>query len=219
MNTVDYFYTDTSGKKQGPIKEQQLRKLAAQGTIYPSTPVETTSGHKGTAKQIPGIRFNGANPNPFTATERAGLAKRAEGARLEAEMSTIVAEVATEKEAAATMRAANAIKAADKMNAIAEKAERKLQQFATRGSTSGSNLLPGIVISILAMLLIGGVIGTVAWAMFSGTNSTQRQDNAKEPVQVNQAVNANNFRENGLRLDNPFEDPTVEWKTDNPFAN
>ena len=110
------------------------------------------------------------------------------------------------------------MKAADKMNAIAEKAERKLQQFATRGSTSGSNLLPGTVISILTMLLIGGVIGTVAWAMFSGTNSTQRQDNAKEPVQVNQAVNANNFRDNGLRLDNPFEDPTVEWKTDNPFA-
>ena len=94
MIIVDYFYTDANGEKQGPIKEQQLRKLAAQGVIRPDTPLETTSGHKGSAKQIPGIRFNTAAVNPFAVTEQSALTKQAEQARLEAETSTIVAEVA-----------------------------------------------------------------------------------------------------------------------------
>ena len=170
-----------------------------------------------------------ATPNLSKQTE---LAKRAEQMRLEAETSAIAAEVAAEKEAAATMRAANAIKAAaekraaealkaaDKMNAIAEKAERKLQQFATRSSTSGSNLLPGIVISILAMLLIGGVIGTVAWSTFSGTNSMQRRDNVQAPAARGVLKADNPFADaNVIELHNPFEDPTVKWKTDNPFAD
>ena len=226
MIIVDYFYTDANGEKVGPIKEQQLRKLAAQGVISPDTPLETTSGHKGTASMIPGMRFNTAVANPFTVIEQSALAKQAEQARLEAETSTIVAEVAAEKEAAATLRAANAIKAAaekraaealkaaDKMNAIADQAENNLRQFKAHRTTGGDHLLPNIVISILAMLLIGGIIGTVAWTMFSG-NSTQRQDNLQEP--------ANILRGNELKLDNPFDDPTVERKTerktDNPFAN
>ena len=146
------------------------------------------------------------------AEKRVADTKRAEQARLEAQTSAIAAEAAVEKEAAATMRAAAAIKAAaekkaaealkvaDKMNAIAENAERKLRQHNASGTT-GSNLFPGTAISILAMLLIGGIIGTVAWSMLSGTNFAQRKNNAQEQA-ANQIANT----------DNPFEDPTAILK-------
>ena len=70
------------------------------------------------------------------------------------------------------------------------------------------------------MLLIGGIIGTVAWAMFSGGNSVQRQDNVQAPAAGGVLKADNPFADaNAIELHNPFEDPTVEWKTDNPFAN
>jgi hypothetical protein len=53
----DYFYFDQAKQKYGPISEQQLRELAAAGTIKPNTPMETVEGHKGIAKQIPGLKF------------------------------------------------------------------------------------------------------------------------------------------------------------------
>ena len=53
----DYFYFDQTQQKQGPIDEQQLRELAAVGIIKPHTPMETVEGHKGIAKQIPGLKF------------------------------------------------------------------------------------------------------------------------------------------------------------------
>jgi len=34
-----YFYTDADGKQQGPITEQQIENLVAQGTITPTTPM------------------------------------------------------------------------------------------------------------------------------------------------------------------------------------
>ena len=52
---TNYFYTDTNGNKQGPVDEQQLKELAAQGSIIPTTPMETDTGHKGVAGQIPGL--------------------------------------------------------------------------------------------------------------------------------------------------------------------
>jgi hypothetical protein len=54
------FYYDQTNQKQGPVSEQQLKALAAQGAIGPSTPMETDTGHKGTAGQIPGLNFNAA---------------------------------------------------------------------------------------------------------------------------------------------------------------
>ena len=195
---VDYFYTDANGEKQGPIKEQQLRKLAAQGIIKPDTLLETTGGHKGTAGQIPGMRFNTTNPNPFSVTEEAAQA------RLEAETSAIVAEVAAEKEANATMRAAAAIKAAaekraaealksaEAMNAIAEQAERKLHQFSARNTTKGNRLFSETVIGILVMLVIGGVIGAIAWGMMGNRGKTPPTEVvvqvAPQPVIVEQVV-------------------------------
>ena len=52
---TNYFYFDKNNQKHGPISEQQLKALATQGTIGPHTPMETDTGHKGTAGQIPGL--------------------------------------------------------------------------------------------------------------------------------------------------------------------
>ena len=52
---ANFFYTDTNGQKQGPVTDQQLRTMAAQGIITPNTPLETEGGHKGTAGQIRGL--------------------------------------------------------------------------------------------------------------------------------------------------------------------
>jgi hypothetical protein len=51
----NWFYIDTNGTKQGPINDQQLQALIAQRIIVPQTPMETGTGHKGTAGQIPGL--------------------------------------------------------------------------------------------------------------------------------------------------------------------
>ena len=61
----NFFYFDQSNQKLGPVTEEQLRELAAQGTITPQTPMETDTGHKGVAGQIPGLTFGTAPPNPF----------------------------------------------------------------------------------------------------------------------------------------------------------
>ena len=55
---ANYFYTDANGQKQGPINDEQLRTLAARGVVTPDTPLETDSGYKGVAGQIPGLDFN-----------------------------------------------------------------------------------------------------------------------------------------------------------------
>jgi len=52
---MDYFYFDQTNQKRGPVSEQQLKELAAQGLIGPYTPMETDTGHKGVAGQIPGL--------------------------------------------------------------------------------------------------------------------------------------------------------------------
>ena len=51
----NFFYADANGQKQGPVNDQQLKALAAQGVITPQTPMETDSGYKGTAGQLPGL--------------------------------------------------------------------------------------------------------------------------------------------------------------------
>jgi len=61
----NYFFTDANGVKRGPVNDQQLQALVAQGVITPSTLLETEGGHKGTAGQIPGLRFNTAPPPSF----------------------------------------------------------------------------------------------------------------------------------------------------------
>ena len=50
-----YFYTDADGKKHGPISKQKLRSLAILGTIVPDTPIETNTGIKVLAAQIPSL--------------------------------------------------------------------------------------------------------------------------------------------------------------------
>lgn len=65
---TSFFYFDASGQKQGPVNDQQLRALAAQGVINPQTPLETDTGHKGQAGQIPGLFAAPAPVSPFAAT-------------------------------------------------------------------------------------------------------------------------------------------------------
>jgi len=52
---TNYFYTDTTGQEHGPLTEQQLFELAAQGDIAPKTELTTDTGYSGTAEQIPGL--------------------------------------------------------------------------------------------------------------------------------------------------------------------
>ncbi|MDR0329019.1 MAG: DUF4339 domain-containing protein [Planctomycetaceae bacterium] len=61
---ANFFLTDAEGNRRGPYYEQQLQAMAAQGTITPSTPLESDTGHKGLAGQIPGL-FPVAPPSPF----------------------------------------------------------------------------------------------------------------------------------------------------------
>lgn len=57
-----FVYIDANGQRQGPINNQQLRKLVTQGIITPQTQLETDSGHKGFAGQIKGL-FDVAQPS------------------------------------------------------------------------------------------------------------------------------------------------------------
>ncbi|GHT16687.1 hypothetical protein FACS1894189_0990 [Planctomycetales bacterium] len=51
----NFYYYDASGQKFGPVNDSQLKGLATQGIIVPQTPMETDTGYKGTAGQIPGL--------------------------------------------------------------------------------------------------------------------------------------------------------------------
>jgi len=51
----NFFYFDRTGNKQGPVSAEQLKELATQGVIDANTPMETDTGHKGLAGQIPGL--------------------------------------------------------------------------------------------------------------------------------------------------------------------
>jgi len=63
-NTAQYFYIDANGEKQGAFNAQQLKALAMQGVITPQTPMETATGQKGLAGQIPGL-FNTSQSQPI----------------------------------------------------------------------------------------------------------------------------------------------------------
>ena len=86
----NYFYFDASGYKHGPVSTQQLKDLAAQGAVNPNTPMETDTGHKGTAGQIPNLfaavsPFSAQNesvPSPAAAlADQAAQAVRTHGQR------------------------------------------------------------------------------------------------------------------------------------------
>jgi len=59
---TNFFYFDRSNQKQGPVSAEQLKELATRGVIEPNTPMETDTGHKGRAGQIPGLFAAGATP-------------------------------------------------------------------------------------------------------------------------------------------------------------
>jgi len=54
---MNYFYFDKTNQQHGPIDDQQLKELAERGIITPNTRMQTVDGHKGIAKQIPGLTF------------------------------------------------------------------------------------------------------------------------------------------------------------------
>ena len=53
-----YYYFDQINKKRGLFNVQELRELATRGIITPHTPMETDTGYKGVAGQIPGLFDN-----------------------------------------------------------------------------------------------------------------------------------------------------------------
>ena len=73
----NFFYFDQFNQKQGPVNDQQLKELAAQGAIGPQTPLETDTGHQGTAGQIPGL-FPVVPPQPHAAPPSAPVASSEE---------------------------------------------------------------------------------------------------------------------------------------------
>jgi len=64
----NYFYTDSNGIKSPPLTAERLQVLVDRGTITPTTPFETDTGHKGLAGQILGLKFDATAPSPFTQT-------------------------------------------------------------------------------------------------------------------------------------------------------
>lgn len=58
---ANWYFTDPSGTRRGPINDLQLKELVKRGTILPETDMETESGHKGKAGQVPGL-FSAASP-------------------------------------------------------------------------------------------------------------------------------------------------------------
>ena len=61
--TPKYFFTDANGLKH-LLDDLQLKTWAAQGVITPKTPLETESGQKGLAGQIPGLFATTPPPVP-----------------------------------------------------------------------------------------------------------------------------------------------------------
>ncbi|GHT18557.1 hypothetical protein FACS1894189_6610 [Planctomycetales bacterium] len=60
---ANFFYYDRNGTKRGPIAPQELQDLVVQGIVTPETSLETESGHKGLAGQIPGLNFPSSAPS------------------------------------------------------------------------------------------------------------------------------------------------------------
>ena len=52
---MNYFYFDQYNQEQGPVSEQQLKKLAEWKLIGPNTVIETDGGFNGVAGEIPGL--------------------------------------------------------------------------------------------------------------------------------------------------------------------
>jgi len=66
---TSFFYTDENGQRQGPCNVQQLQTLVDMGILTPDSPLETDTGHKGNAGQIPGLRFiTVPPPSPYPRT-------------------------------------------------------------------------------------------------------------------------------------------------------
>jgi len=61
---TNYFFNDEDGIRRGPLTEQRIQTLIERGVITPMTPLETDTGHKAPAGQIPGLKFNVAVPPP-----------------------------------------------------------------------------------------------------------------------------------------------------------
>lgn len=64
----NYFFTDVNGIQHGPLTSPQLQTLIDRGSIVPTTPLITDSGHQGLAGQIPGLNFDTAVPHSFAHT-------------------------------------------------------------------------------------------------------------------------------------------------------
>lgn len=58
---ANYFYTDVSGNKQGPVSGSQIKEFAKTGQITPQTIVETEDGKTFSASKVRGLTFADVN--------------------------------------------------------------------------------------------------------------------------------------------------------------
>ncbi|MDO5552571.1 MAG: hypothetical protein Q4G68_02300 [Planctomycetia bacterium] len=58
----NWYYYDGNEQRRGPINDAQLTSLAARGIILQETILETETGQRGKAKQVPGLQFPVAVP-------------------------------------------------------------------------------------------------------------------------------------------------------------
>lgn len=68
---MNWYYFDNSGNKQGPFSSAQLKTLAANGTIQPTTQVTNDSGTVSTANKVKGL-FQLSVPNEQTLYSKDG---------------------------------------------------------------------------------------------------------------------------------------------------
>lgn len=75
-----FYYYDQLGRRQGPINSAQIKALVDHGVITPDTMMETETGHRGKASQLPNLFPSAPAGEPGAAPSDSGMSNAAAGA-------------------------------------------------------------------------------------------------------------------------------------------
>ena len=78
-----FYYYDQLGRRQGPINSAQLKALADHGVITPDTMMESETGHRGKASQLPNLFPSGPTGEPGGVSSDSGSSYAEAGASLQ----------------------------------------------------------------------------------------------------------------------------------------